>query len=240
MMRLQKFMAMAGVASRRQSEKLIEEGKVKVNGHVVKEMGVKIDEKRDTVHVRGKRIFMMEENAYYMLNKPRGYVSTVSDEKNRKTIMDLVPDQERLYPIGRLDQNTSGILLLTNDGDVTYRLTHPKHEVTKKYVIKVKPIPTKEKLSQLRKGGDIGVYSIAPCEIRLRRLDEEENTGTYEVVISEGKNRQVRNMFEFIGCEVVTLKRIAIGELTLQGLRLGKSRKLTADEVAYIKKLAGL
>ena len=240
MMRLQKFMAMAGVASRRQSEKLIEEGKVKVNGHVVNEMGYKVDEKRDTIHVRGKRIFLTEENLYYMINKPRGYVSTVSDEKNRKTVMELVPDQERLYPVGRLDQNTSGILLMTNDGDLTYRLTHPKHEVTKKYVIKVKPIPPKEKLSGLRKGGDIGVYTIAPCEIRMRRIDEDENTGTYEVTISEGKNRQVRNMFEYIGTEVVTLKRIAIGELTLKGLRLGKSRKLTADEILYVKKLAGL
>ena len=239
-MRLQKFMAMAGVASRRQSEKLIEAGKVKVNGHVVKEMGMKIDEKRDTIHVQGKRVFINEDKLYYMLNKPRGYVSTVNDEKNRKTIMELVPDEERLYPVGRLDQNTSGILLLTNDGDLTYRLTHPKHEVTKKDVIKVKPIPSKEKLSELRKGGDIGVYSIAPCEIRLRRFDEEENTGTYEVAISEGKNRQVRNMFEYIGCEVVTLKRIAIGELTLKGLRLGKSRKLTPDEIVYVKKLAGI
>jgi pseudouridine synthase len=239
-MRLQKFMAMAGVASRRQSEKLIEEGKVKVNGHVVKEMGTKIDEKRDTIHVQGKRVFINEDKLYYMLNKPRGYVSTVNDEKNRKTIMELVPDEERLYPVGRLDQNTSGILLLTNDGDLTYRLTHPKHEVTKKYVIKVKPIPSKEKLSELRKGGDIGVYTIASCEIRLRRFDEEENTGTYEVTISEGKNRQVRNMFEYIGCEVVTLKRIAIGELTLKGLRLGKSRKLTPEEIIYVKKLAGI
>ncbi len=240
MMRLQKYMAMAGVASRRQSEKLIEDGKVKVNGHVVQEMGLKIDEKRDTVYVKGQRIFLQNDKVYYMVNKPRGYVSTVSDERNRKTVMELVPNNQRLYPIGRLDQNTSGILLMTNDGDLTYRLTHPKHEVKKKYVIKVKPIPSKEKLSQLRQGGDIGVYSIAPCEILLRRLDGEENTGTYEVTISEGKNRQVRNMFEYIECEVVTLKRISIGTLALKGLRLGKSRRLTPEEIQQLKKMAGL
>ncbi len=231
-------MAMCGVASRRASEQLISEGKVKVNGHVETEMGLKIDPKHDTIHVRGKRIFIEEEQVYYMINKPRGYVSTVSDERGRKTVMDLLSTDTRVFPVGRLDQNTSGILLMTNDGDLTYRLTHPKHEISKKYVIKVSPIPDKEKLEYLRKGGDIGVYTIAPCEIRTRNVEQER--ATYEVIIHEGKNRQVRNMFEFIGCEVVTLKRISIGKLTLKGLPLGKSRKLTLDEIAYIKHLAGM
>lgn len=236
MMRLQKYMAMSGVASRRASEKLIVEGKVKVNGHVVKELGSKVNEFKDVVHVQGKRIFIENEMEYYAINKPRGYVSTSNDEKGRKTVMELVPSDKRVYPIGRLDQNTSGLLLLTNDGDLTYKLTHPKHEIVKSYVVKVQPIPDKEKVNYLRKGGDIGVYSIAPCDIKLRTL--EEDRATYEVYIHEGKNRQVRNMFEFIGCEIVTLKRIGIGKLKLKGLRLGKFRRLDSDEVSYLKRLA--
>ncbi len=131
MMRLQKYMAQAGIASRRASEKLIEEGKVKVNGRVVKEMGYQVNERKDVVHVQGKRISMDRDKVYYMLNKPRGYLSTSKDERDRKTVMDLVPKGKRLYPVGRLDQNTSGILLMTNDGDLTYAMTHPKHEVPK-------------------------------------------------------------------------------------------------------------
>jgi len=236
MMRLQKFMAQSGVASRRASEKLIEEGKVKVNGRVVKEMGHQIDEKRDIVVVQGKRLISHTDKQYYMLNKPRGYLSTSIDERGRKTVLDLVPSDERLFPVGRLDQNTSGLLILTNDGDLTYKLTHPKHHISKTYVIKVSPIPTKEGLALLRNGGDIGVYVISACEINLRNL--EENRATYEVTIHEGKNRQIRNMFEFLGCEVVTLKRIAIGKLKLKGLRLGKARKLEEEEIIYLKNLA--
>lgn len=238
MMRLQKFMASAGVASRRASEKLIAEGKVKVNGRPVTEMGTQINERKDIVHVQGKRIMLQEEKVYYMLNKPRGYVSTTSDEKGRKTVLDLVPDKERIYPVGRLDQNTSGIILLTNDGELTYGLTHPKHEVTKTYVVKVSPIPTKEQLSYLRKGGDIGPYTIGPCEISTRDTDTEAGTGTYVVIINEGKNHQVRNMFEYFKCEIVTLKRIAIGKLTLKGLRLGKMKELDDDEIKYLKSIA--
>ncbi len=238
MMRLQKYMAMAGVASRRASEKLIAEGKVKVNGRVVTEMGIQINEYKDTVHVRDHKISLnlKEKKLYYMVNKPRGYVSTVKDERGRKTVLELVNTKERIFPVGRLDLNTSGILILTNDGDLTYGLTHPKHQVPKTYVVKVKPVPSKEKLTYLRSGGDIGVYHISPCEISTRAIDSE--TATYQVTIHEGKNRQVRNMFEFIGCEIVTLKRISIGNLKLKGLRLGKARQLDQDEVQYLKDLA--
>ncbi len=238
MMRLQKFMATAGVASRRASEKLIAEGKVNVNGRKVTEMGFQINEYKDIVHVRGKRISvnLKEAKMYYVINKPRGYLSTSKDERGRKTVLELVPKEDRLYPVGRLDQNTSGILIMTNDGDLTYGLTHPKHEVPKTYVVKVSPVPTKENISKLRSGGDIGVYKIRACEISLRTLEEEN--ATYVVTIHEGKNRQVRNMFEYIGCEIVTLKRIAIGELSLKGLRLGKSRQLEDEEVKYLKELA--
>ncbi len=240
MMRLQKFMAQSGVASRRASEKLITEGKVKVNGRLVTEMGMQVDERKDVVHVQGKRIMIEDEKVYYMLNKPRGYVSTSNDEKGRKTVLDLAPEKERLYPVGRLDQNTSGIIILTNDGDLTYGLTHPKHEVPKTYVVKVSPIPTKEQLSYLRKGGNIGPYSVGPCEISTRDMDEDAGTGTYVVTIHEGKNHQVRNMFEYFKCEIITLKRIAIGKLTLQGLRLGKTKALDDDEIKYLKSLAGI
>lgn len=235
MERLQKFLAQAGVDSRRNCEKLIVEGKVKVNGHTVKELGVKVEPSKDIVHVSGKRILLEEELVYYMLNKPRGYLSTAKDERGRKTVMDLVNSKYRVFPVGRLDQNTSGLLLLTNDGDLTHKLTHPSQEIEKTYVIKVKPIPEKDRLNYLRKGGDIGVYTIAPTEIRLKVSDEQ--TATFEVKIHEGKNRQVRNMFEFIGCEVVTLKRTNIGKLTLKGLPVGKCRKLEEDELRYLKKL---
>jgi len=236
MMRLQKFMSTAGVASRRASEKLIADGKVMVNGRKVTEMGTQIDERRDIIHVSGKRIFLEKEKVYYMLNKPRGYLSTAKDERNRKTVMDLLPKKKRLYPVGRLDLNTSGIIILTNDGDLTYGLTHPKHEVPKTYVVKVSPLPDKEQLSYLRKGGDIGVYTIASCEISTRKIEGDQ--GTYVVTIHEGKNRQVRNMFEYFGCEIITLKRIAVGDLSLKGLRLGKFRELTEEEIDYLYKLA--
>lgn len=231
-------MAQSGVASRRASEKLIAEGKVKVNGRPVTEMGMQVNERKDIVHVQGKRIQIEDEKVYYMLNKPRGYVSTTNDEKGRKTVLDLVPDRERLYPVGRLDQNTSGIIILTNDGDLTYGLTHPKHEVPKTYVVKVSPVPTKEQLSYLRKGGDIGPYVVGPSEISTRDFDEEAGTATYVVTIHEGKNHQVRNMFEYFKCEIITLKRIAIGTLTLKGLRLGKIKALDTDEINYLKSLA--
>lgn len=238
MMRLQKYMALAGVASRRASEKMILEGKVKVNGRKVTEMGVQINEYKDLVHVNNRKISLnlSESKVYYMINKPRGYLSTAKDERGRKTVLDLVRSKERLYPIGRLDLNTSGILLLTNDGDLTYQLTHPKHEIPKKYVVKVAPIPSKEQLSYLRKGGDIGVYTIAPCEIQTRSL--EEARASYEVTIHEGKNRQIRNMFEYFNCEIVTLKRISIGKLTLKGLPVGKARRLDEDEIKYLMNLA--
>jgi len=236
MMRLQKFMAQAGVASRRASEVLITDGKVKVNGHTITELGYQVNEKKDVIHVRGQKISITTEKIYYMLNKPRGYLSTTSDERGRKTVLDLVPDKERLYPVGRLDLNTSGIIILTNDGELTYGLTHPKHQVPKTYVVKVSPIPTKEQLAQLRKGGDIGPYSIGPCDIQIRAT--EEDNVTYAVTINEGKNHQVRNMFEFFDCEIITLKRIAIGTLTLKGLRLGKSRELETDEIEYLYSIA--
>jgi pseudouridine synthase len=235
MMRLQKYMAQSGVASRRACEQIILEGKVKVNGRKVTEMGFQVNEKSDIVHVQGKRIGTFEQKAYYMLNKPRGYLSTSCDERGRKTVMDLIPKKDRLYPVGRLDQNTSGLIILTNDGDLTYGLTHPKHHIPKTYVIKVTPIPTKEQLAYLRKGGDIGPYVIGPCEIQTRAVEEDK--ASYTVTINEGKNHQVRNMFEYCGCEVITLKRIAIGKLTLKGLNVGKTRELELDEVSYLKKL---
>lgn len=233
--RLQKYLADAGIASRRKSELLIQEGKVSVNGRIVKELGTKIKPQHDVIKYEGKVIKQKTHHVYMMLNKPTGYITTVSDEKGRKTVLDLIDYPSRLYPIGRLDYNTSGLLLLTNDGDLTYRLTHPKHEVEKKYLVTVKGVPTERQLNELRKGADLGEYKTSHAKIKI--IETRDDHTTLQVNIHEGKNRQVRRMFEHIGYTVLKLKRTAIGKLTLSGLRHGKYRQLTKEEVSYLKKL---
>ncbi|MCT4688308.1 pseudouridine synthase [Vallitalea sp.] len=233
--RLQKYLADAGIASRRKCESYIIEGKVSVNGRVVKELGSKIDSDKDIVKYNGRIVKNNSNLIYIMLNKPTGYITSVSDEKGRKTVMDLIDINIRVYPIGRLDYNTSGLLLLTNDGDLTYKLTHPKHEVEKKYIVTVKGVPSEEKLNELRKGTDLGVYKTSHSQISVlqSRIDKTK----LKVVIHEGKNRQVRKMFEHIGCPVIKLQRVAIGKLKIKGLSQGKYRHLSKDELNYIKNL---
>ncbi|QUI23089.1 rRNA pseudouridine synthase [Vallitalea pronyensis] len=233
--RLQKYLADAGIASRRKSEILIQEGMVTVNGRTVKALGTKINPQKDIIKYEGKVIKQNTRHVYFMLNKPTGYITTVSDEKGRKTVMDLIDYPTRLYPIGRLDYNTSGLLLLTNDGDLTYRLTHPKHEVEKKYLVTIKGVPTEKQLGELRKGVNLGVYKTSRSKIRV--VDAKEGLTTLQVCIHEGKNRQVRRMFEHIGFTVTKLKRTAIGRLTLSGLKHGKYRPLTKEEIHYLRKL---
>lgn len=234
-MRLQKFLAMAGVASRRASETLITQGLVTVNDVVVTELGTKVDEDVDVVMYQGRVIKMNTELVYYMLHKPVGVVTTVSDEQSRSTVLQLVPNHHRVYPVGRLDIMSSGLLLLTNDGDLTYALTHPKHAVNKTYIAKVKPKLPMERVEQLAKGGDIGPYTVGPSQILLKYEDEESQT--FEIIIHEGKNRQIRKMFESIEGQVVRLKRVAVGDITLGDLPNGEYRELKKLEIQYLKSL---
>ncbi|MDA3845715.1 MAG: pseudouridine synthase [Vallitaleaceae bacterium] len=233
--RLQKYLADAGVASRRASEELIKAGKIKVNGSVVKEMGVKINPCKDQVFYNKKRVGRKERFLYFIVNKPKGYITTSKDEKNRKIVLDLVDVEERLFTIGRLDQATSGLLILTNDGDLTYKLTHPKHEIGKTYIADVAPPVAPEKVDQLRSGIQIEDYKTAPCFIKLQRATDEYES--YKLVIHEGKNRQIRKMFEAVGSQVISLKRTKIGEITLGSLKRGAYRPLSQSEINYLKGL---
>jgi len=230
LIRLQKYMADNGVASRRKSEELILSGAVAVNGAVVCEPGFKIDVEKDMVLVHGRVIKPMETGlVYYMLNKPKGYVSTAKDQFGRPAVVSLIKSETRLYPVGRLDYDTEGLLILTNDGEFTNRLTHPRHSVTKEYEAKVKGRISDEDVRAFQKGIDIGGYVTKPALMRL--IKQHENNALISIVIKEGKNRQVRKMCGLLGHEVTQLKRVAIGGLKLGSLETGKYRKLTNDEV---------
>lgn len=226
--RLQKFMAECGVASRRKCEELIEQGKVKVNGHVA-HIGDKVNPKKDIVTVKGKRINKEERMYYIMLNKPRGYVTTVSDELGRKTVMDLVECEARVYPVGRLDKDSEGLLILTNDGSFANALTHPKHNYAKVYRVTVRPSVNDEILNQLRTGIEIDGRKTAPCDVNV--ISEEEGRVVLEFILREGRNRQIRRMCEAVNLEVARLKRISIGPVKLGRLQTGKTRRLTDNEV---------
>lgn len=233
-MRLQKYIAHAGIASRRKAEELIKLGRVKVNGKVVKEMGLVIDPSADDICVDNHVVRLEEQKVYIMLNKPEGCVTTLSDEFNRPTVADLVEDiQERIYPVGRLDYDTSGLLLMTNDGDLSFHLTHPKHEVIKTYIAQIKGIPSKEEITIFKTGVDIGGYITAPADIEI--LKKDKATSLVQVRIHEGKNRQIRRMLEKINHPVIKLKRIAIGNIRLGNLPRGKWRHLTDEEIKYLK-----
>ena len=226
--RLQKFMAECGVASRRKSEELIEMGKVKVNGHIA-HIGDKINPKRDIVTVRGKKINKAERMYYIVLNKPRGYVTTVSDELGRKTVMDLVDCNARVYPVGRLDKDSEGLLILTNDGSFANALTHPKHNYTKVYRVTVRPSVNDEILDKLRNGIEIDGRKTAPCDVTV--VTEEEGRVVLEFILREGRNRQIRKMCEAVDLQVARLKRTSIGPIKLGMLQTGKTRELTDNEV---------
>lgn len=237
MERLQKVIAHAGVASRRKSEDLIKEGRVKVNGKVVKELGIKVASS-DRVEVDEVQI-QREEPVYYMFYKPRGVISSVKDDKGRKVVTDFMPQMlERIYPVGRLDYDTSGLLLLTNDGEFANLLMHPRHGVEKLYVVKTKGIPAKEQLRKLERGIMLEDGKTAPARVKMISMDKKKNTAIVEIVIHEGRNRQVRRMFDAIGNEVLKLKRERYGFLTLQGLSTGQTRELTPHEVKQLRAMA--
>lgn len=228
MERLQKIIARAGICSRREAEKLILAGKVSVDGKIIRELGAKA-ELNQKIRIDGKLLTLDAEKIYIMLNKPRGYVSTAKDERRRKTILELIDISERIYPIGRLDLNSEGLILLTNDGELTNTLIHPRFEVKKTYRAKISGVLTEEKLDLLRAGIELDDGLTAPAEIYM--LDKD----LVEITIHEGRNRQVRRMFSAIGCDVKRLRRIRFANLTLDGLKVGKWRELTAEEVAELK-----
>lgn len=235
-MRINKYIASCGVASRRKAEELINEGRVKVNGKIINELSFQVDENNDRVEVDEKLIGLEERLVYIMLNKPEGYVTTVKDQFDRKSVIDLVKDVgERVYPIGRLDYETSGLLLLTNDGDLTYKLTHPKHEVDKTYIATLKGIPTLNEMKNFEKGLYIEDYKTAPAKIKVLKKNEEKNYCVCEIKIHEGRNRQVRKMCRAINHPVMNLRRKAMGKIVLKDVEIGQYRYLTQEEIDYLK-----
>lgn len=235
-MRLQKFLASCSVASRRGAEALIKQGRIKVNGETVTEMGVKIDEENDIVEFDGKRVKPDSKMVYVLLNKPVGFVTTVSDDKGRDTVMELVSDiPVRIYPVGRLDYDTEGLLLMTNDGDLTYRITHPKNNVEKTYVAEVTGNISMNTLVALRNGVYLDGVRTAPAKVEV--IGATRYGTKLEITIHEGKNRQVRRMFESVGCIVKRLKRTKEAGLILGHVPLGHWRKLTESEVNMLKKI---
>jgi len=234
-MRLQKYLAICGVASRRKSEELIQTGNVSVNNEIITEMGTVIDPDKDIIKVYGAVVKPEEEKLYIMINKPTGYVTTVADQFNRSKVTDLVDVKERVYPVGRLDYNTSGLLLLTNDGDMAYKLTHPKFKVEKVYMAKIKGKPTVSEMKSFEAGLKIEDYVTLPAKIRI--VKEYQGETLVEIMIREGRNRQVRKMCDAIGHPVVDLMRISVGELQLGDLPIGKWRYLLNKEVEYLKNL---
>ncbi|MBE2934795.1 rRNA pseudouridine synthase [Anoxybacillus flavithermus] len=237
MERLQKVIAHAGIASRRKAEQLIVEGKVKVNGKVVTELGVKVSP-QDRIEVDGIPL-EREEPVYYLLYKPRGVICSVKDEKGRKVVTDFFKHvNKRIYPIGRLDYDTSGLLLLTNDGEFANLLMHPRYEIEKVYIAKVKGIPAREKVKRLEKGVALEDGVTAPAKAKVLSIDKRKQTAIVELRIHEGRNRQVRRMFEAIGHLVLKLKRERYAFLDLKGMNPGDYRELSPHEVKQLRALA--
>ena len=233
-MRLNKFLSNSGVASRRKCDLLIEEGKVTVNGKVVNELGLKINEKKDKVKVEGKEISLPSSFVYIKLNKPKGYACTASDEKGRKTIYDLVDCEERLFSIGRLDYDTEGLIILTNDGDFANAVAHPRFQTEKEYRVTAEGEIKESELAVMRKG--VVVDGERMPSARVEKLSYENGFTKLSVVIDEGQNRQVRRMFEAIGHQIKLLKRVRIGQVRLGGLKRGEYRDLTEEELNLLTK----
>lgn len=235
MERLQKVMAHAGIASRRKSEKLIKQGIVKVNNQVIKEPGFKVNPAKDNITVNGKSI-SKEKKVYILLNKPTGYITTTDDPYQRKTVLDLIDDiPQRVYPVGRLDRDSRGLLLLTNDGKLTHKITHPSHEIKKEYLVEIQGSLTKKDLNKLENGIHLGNRKTAPAKAKIIR-NINKNT-IFSLTITEGRNRQVRRMCEKIGYKVIDLKRIRLNFLTLDGLKEGEFRYLKKEEINKLKNI---
>ncbi len=232
--RLQKYLANSGVASRRKCEELILQGKVEVNGKVVTELGIKVNPEKDIVKFNGKEVKQTKKMVYILLNKPIGYVTTADDQFGRETVLDLVKVKERIVPVGRLDMYTSGALILTNDGDFVYKVTHPKHEIEKTYTVTVKGIVQNSEVEQLRKGVKIDDYTTKPAKVKILKTDTE--ISRLEITIHEGKNRQVRKMCEAVNRKVLALHRSKIGGIGVKDIELGKWRYLQENEIQKLVK----
>ena len=236
MERLSKVIAQSGISSRRGAEKLILDGKVTVDGQIIKELGTKVGEKA-IVEVDGIKL-EREEKVYYLLNKPRGVVSTVKDDKNRKTVVSLIKESRRIYPVGRLDYDTTGAIILTNDGDFANILMHPKNKIEKVYIAKIKGILSISQIMNLKKGVYIDGVKTAKAKVKVKKIDNKTNTSIVEISIHEGRNHQVKRMFESVGVEVLKLKRERIAFLDLTGLKSKDYRKLNPKEVKQLYDLA--
>lgn len=234
--RLQKFLANSGIASRRKCEELILEGKVSVNGKIINELGTKVNPDVDKIEYCGKQVHNSEKMVYILLNKPIGYVTTAKDQFDRDSVLDLVKVKERIVPVGRLDMYTSGALILTNDGDFVYKVTHPKHEITKTYTVTLRGTVQNDAVEKLKNGVEIDDYLTRPAKVKILKIDQEKNISRLEITIHEGKNRQVRKMCEAIGSKVVALHRSKIGDVGVKDLKLGTWRYLKDFEVKKILK----
>ena len=232
--RLQKYIADCGITSRRKAEELIKQGKIKVNGQIIYELGTKINPQKDIVLYQNKKIKEKEKDVYILLNKPIGYVTTVKDQFGRPSVLDLVKIKQRVVPVGRLDMYTSGALILTNDGDFVYQVTHPKHEIDKTYTVTIKGIVTKQDVELLKKGVKIEEYITKPAKVKILKTDFEKNNSRLEITIHEGKNRQIRKMCEVVGYPVLALHRSKISGIDVKDLPLGKWRFLSKQEVERI------
>ena len=231
-MRINKYLAESGICSRRAADKLIENGEVKVNGKICS-LGTDVNVGTDFVTVNGKPVGNINNLEYYIMNKPKGYVCTVKDDKGRKTVMELLPANiKRLFPVGRLDYDSEGLLILTNDGDLTFKLTHPKNEIPKTYLVKTERPIKQEDLAKLRSGVVIDGVKTKKCNVRL--IESSDKYSKLHITITEGRNRQIRKMLEAVGNSVDFLKRIKIGDLQLPGLDRGEVRKLSAREIDYL------
>lgn len=232
MERLQKVIASSGVCSRRKAEELIVNGKVKVNGKVVTELGTKVDNK-DEIEVNNELI-VKEEKEYYLLNKPRGVITSTSDDKGRTTVVDLIDTTSRIYPVGRLDYDTTGALILTNDGEFANILTHPKNNIDKVYLAKLNGIIKGEQINKLKDGVMLDDVLVKPSRVKLKKVDPAKNTSMVEIIIHEGKNHEVKRLFESVGFLVDKLTRERIGIFNLEGLKSGEYRKLTLKEIQIV------
>ena len=229
--RLQKYLAECGIASRRKCEEYILQGKVQVNGKTITELGVKVNPEKDKITFEGKNVKQEDKKVYILLNKPIGYVTTSDEQFGRDKVLDLVKVRERVVPVGRLDMYTSGALILTNDGDFVYKVTHPKHEITKTYTVTLKGIIQNEEVEQLKNGVKIDDYITRPAKVKILKTDEEKDISRLEITIHEGKNRQVRKMCESVGRKVIALHRSKIGNIGVKDIELGKWRYLKSFEV---------
>lgn len=231
-MRINKYLAKSGIGSRRGVEKFIVEGKVSINGKVVTDLSRDIQE-NDRVFLNGKEVQVREDFIYYKINKPAGYTTTVKDPFAERVILDLIKEKRRIFPVGRLDKDSCGLLLLTNDGDLTYRLTHPKHHMSKTYRVRVKGAPSDAQIKKLEQGILMDGYKTKECVIK--RIKDEQSETSFEVILWEGRNRQIRKLFDSINHPVVFLKRIKIGEVLLGNLKEGQYEELSTEELEYLR-----